>query len=98
MLFRSVFSFQGSLHFVLRTNRISIINMQCMIINKASGILLFSRVVSNKVPSAAQVLTVVFGMGTGISLNRIATGKKNFFLSNLDIQTAIQPLLSFRFL
>ena len=37
------------------------------------GSRLLSRAVSSKVPSAAQVLTVVFGMGTGVSPERIAT-------------------------
>ena len=40
----------------------------------SSGSHLLSRIVSNTVPSAAQVLTFVFGMGTGVSLKRIATG------------------------
>ena len=40
---------------------------------KCSGAHLFSRVVSNKVPSAVQGLTVVFGMGTGVSPARIDT-------------------------
>ena len=35
---------------------------------------LLSHAVSNIVPSAAQVLTIVFGMGTGVSPERIATG------------------------
>ncbi len=39
-----------------------------------SGIHLLSHAVSSIVPSAAQVLTVVFGMGTGVSHNRIGTG------------------------
>ena len=39
-----------------------------------SGSHLFSRVVSNQVSSADCVLTVVFGMGTGVSHNRITTG------------------------
>ena len=39
-----------------------------------SGSHLLSHVVSNIVPSAARVLTVVFGMGTGVSLKRIGTG------------------------
>ena len=34
---------------------------------------LLSRTVSSEVPSAAQVLTIVFGMGTGVSPRRIAT-------------------------
>ena len=39
-----------------------------------SGAHLLSHIVSNAVPSAAQVLTVVFGMGTGVSPKRIDTG------------------------
>ena len=39
-----------------------------------SGSHLLSHIVSNAVPSAAQVLTVVFGMGTGVSPKRIDTG------------------------
>ena len=39
-----------------------------------SGSRLLCHTVSNAVPSAAQVLTVVFGMGTGVSPARIATG------------------------
>ena len=34
---------------------------------------LLSRSVSRQVPSAAYVLTIVFGMGTGVSHKRIAT-------------------------
>ena len=34
---------------------------------------LLSRTVSSEVPSAACVLTVVFGMGTGVARTRIAT-------------------------
>ena len=40
-----------------------------------SGIHLLSHAVSSIVPSAAQVLTIVFGMGTGVSPERIATRK-----------------------
>ena len=36
---------------------------------------LLSHIVSNTVPSAAYVLTIVFGMGTGVSHRRITTGK-----------------------
>ena len=36
---------------------------------------LLSHTVSSVVPSAAQVLTVVFGMGTGVTPARIATSK-----------------------
>ena len=40
-----------------------------------SGSHLLSHAVSSIVPSAAQVLTIVFGMGTGVSPERIATRK-----------------------
>ena len=40
-----------------------------------SGSHLLSHAVSSIVPSAAYVLTIVFGMGTGVSRKRIATGK-----------------------
>ena len=40
-----------------------------------SGSHLLFRAVSSKVPSAAWVLTIVFGMGTGVTPRRIATGK-----------------------
>ena len=43
-----------------------------------SGAHLLSHIVSNAVPSAAWVLTVVFGMGTGVSPKRIGT--RNFVL------------------
>ncbi len=39
-----------------------------------SGSRLLSRTVSSTVPSAAPGLTIVFGMGTGVSPERIATG------------------------
>ena len=41
---------------------------------KEPGSHLLSHAVSSIVPSAAQVLTIVFGMGTGVSPERIATG------------------------
>ncbi len=40
---------------------------------RCSGSRLLSHAVPSIVPSAAQVLTVVFGMGTGVSPARIAT-------------------------
>ena len=43
------------------------------LLNK-SGSHLLSHAVSSIVPSAVWVLTVVFGMGTGVSPRRIATG------------------------
>ena len=42
------------------------------ILNLNSGGHLLSRTVSSEVPSAAWVLTVVFGMGTGVTPMRIA--------------------------
>ena len=45
-----------------------------------SGSHLLSHIVSNIVPSAVQVLTIVFGMRTGVSPGRIATG--NIFQVN----------------
>ena len=39
-----------------------------------SGTHLFSRAVSHQVSSAVYVLTIVFGMGTGVSHKRIGTG------------------------
>ena len=43
-----------------------------------SGTHLLSHAVSSIVPSAAYVLTVVFGMGTGVSHKRIGTGNFRF--------------------
>ena len=51
-----------------------------------SGTHLLSHIVSNIVPSAAYVLTVVFGMGTGVSHKRISTG--------ISLTFAFVPLLS----
>ena len=45
-----------------------------------SGAHLLSHTVSSAVPSADWVLTVVFGMGTGVSPNRIGTRKIKFYL------------------
>ena len=49
-------------------------------LRSGSGNHLFSRIVSNTVPSADMVFTVVFGMGTGVTPYRIATG--NIWLFN----------------
>ena len=46
-----------------------------------SGTHLLSHAVSSIVPSAAQVLTIVFGMGTGVSPERIATKKVEFLMN-----------------
>ena len=45
---------------------------------KEPGSHLLSHAVSSIVPSAAQVLTIVFGMGTGVSPERIATRKVRY--------------------
>ena len=61
-----------------------------------SGIHLLSHAVSSIVPSADQVLTVVFGMGTGVSPKRISTRKVlSSILVSLDLKTKqyIKPLL-----
>ena len=53
---------------------------------------LLSHTVSSAVPSAVQVLTIVFGMGTGVTPERIAT--KNFrLLDNPTIDNSKIPLL-----
>ncbi len=57
-----------------------------------SGSHLLSHTVSSAVPSAAWVLTIVFGMGTGVSPKRIATRN----LLSFDNSTAKQPLLILR--
>ena len=44
-----------------------------LIVKFGAGSHLLSHTVSSAVPSAAYVLTVVFGMGTGVSPKRIAT-------------------------
>ena len=48
---------------------------------KEPGSHLLSHAVSSIVPSAAQVLTIVFGMGTGVPPKRITTGKGLIVLS-----------------
>ena len=65
-----------------------------------SGTHLLSHIVSNIVPSAAYVLTVVFGMGTGVSHKRISTGLSlNLLFQNFSLappsktQQYLRPLL-----
>ena len=58
-----------------------------------SGSHLLSHTVSSAVPSAAWVLTIVFGMGTGVSPKRIAT--RNFWV--LITQQQNNLYLFFRF-
>ncbi len=47
-------------------------------LSRDAGSRLLFHIVSNVVPSAARVLTVVFGMGTGVSPGRITTGNVRF--------------------
>ena len=53
-----------------------------------SGDHLLSQAAAHQVPSTAWVLTVVFGMGTGVSPKRIITG--NLFYSGIHLQNWIQ--------
>ena len=53
-----------------------------------SGGHLFSHTVSSAVPSAAYVLTVVFGMGTGVSRKRIATRSLLLSVTQLHLDSA----------
>ena len=48
-----------------------------------SGSHLLSHAVSSIVPSAVWGLTIVFGMGTGVTPRRIATGNLPGFLASL---------------
>ena len=48
--------------------------LHCSLLSCKSGGHLLSHIVSNIVPSAAYVLTIVFGMRTGVSHKRITTG------------------------
>ena len=63
---------------VQRGNRFAIFELRmadfAAFVSKGSGSHLASHVVSNVVLSAASGLTVVFGMGTGVTPRRIATG------------------------
>ena len=63
------------------------------LIKLGAGSHLLSHTVSSAVPSADWVLTVVFGMGTGVSPNRIGTRRINFYL--LDNSTVKHILLYF---
>ena len=58
-----------------------------------SGARLLSHAVSSAVPSAARALTVVFGMGTGVSPGRIGTGSLSVtYLLVLGLVPASIPL------
>ncbi len=62
-----------------------------------SGSHLLSHAVSSIVPSAAWVLTVVFGMGTGIAPTRIATGHFRVSMSESGIEKKENGKLAFLF-
>ena len=49
-----------------------------VLFKKGPGSRLLSHTVSSIVPSAVWVLTIVFGMGTGVSPRRIATRKGSY--------------------
>ena len=57
-----------------------------------SGSHLLSHTVSSAVPSAAWVLTIVFGMGTGVSPKRIATRNLCYFICSCRLSTRSIPL------
>ena len=59
-----------------------------------SGSHLLSRAVSSKVPSAAWVLTIVFGMGTGVTPRRIATGKIRYLKFCLLLSAELRSTLN----
>ena len=62
-----------------------------LIVKFGAGSHLLSHTVSSAVPSAAYVLTVVFGMGTGVSHKRITTSKYFAFpwkLNNITTLTS----------
>ena len=61
-------------------------------LRSGSGNHLFSRIVSNTVPSADMVFTVVFGMGTGVTPYRIATGNILLFCC-LFVRAGNTPVL-----
>ena len=72
----------------------SFLYIKSLIFFLESGGHLLSHIVSNIVPSAVQVLTIVFGMGTGVTPERIAT--RNFALqvvsatkSNVDVESLL---------
>ena len=67
----------------------------CHFKNQNPGGHLLSRTVSSAVPSADRVLTVVFGMGTGVSPDRIAA--RSFWLSAAPSPGSARLAARFRF-
>ena len=64
------------------------------LIKLGAGSHLLSHTVSSAVPSAAYVLTVVFGMGTGVSHKRITTSKYFAFSWKLNNITTLTSSFS----
>ena len=62
-----------------------------------SGIHLLSHTVSSAVPSAAWVLTVVFGMGTGVSPKRIDARNFSYSIMSLHIDNSTVKHISLLF-
>ena len=99
LYYLSVCSFQRTCYpFQIRSQRCKLpysstsVDLLPLIFLCMSGSHLSSRAVSSRVFSAARVLTIVFGMGTGVSPGRIAT---RHFLGYLDNQIVhSNPLLS----
>ena len=60
-----------------------------------SGSHLLSHTVSSAVPSAGQVLTVVFGMGTGVSPVRIATRNIRYAVASAQALRKVVGKLAF---
>ena len=73
---------------------ITLFSKESLSFEKESGSHLLSRAVSSQVPSAAYVLTIVFGMWTGVTRKRITTGSSFvFFLENKTVkQSLLLPL------
>ena len=61
-----------------------------------SGSRLLSHTVSSIVPSAALVLTIVFGMGTGVSPGRIGTRNLELSIDNSTVKQLLLVLLERR--
>ena len=62
----------------------------------SSGIHLLFHTVSSIVPSAALVLTIVFGMGTGVSPGRIGTRNLELSIDNSTVKQLLLVLLERR--
>ena len=70
--------------YIVFSGMIRHLSVPFILYRKGPGSRLLSHTVSSIVPSAVWVLTIVFGMGTGVSPRRIATRKGSYqvFLGN----------------